>query len=291
MTNPDLVIMLARQRSGTNPLRDVLATHEDIFTTPEVFHGEPSADAELECEMNFYNFLEQHPKATIRRTLSIETQEQIFLDYLEFLRSFSDKPYVIVDVKLNSTHHLDGPWRSPGEHPSLFTFIEKHRLRVLHLTRRNYLRYYLSWRKANLTNAWTSYETGAEDPRVELNTYALLWALELCRSEDEITQKLFGRMRTYLTFDYDDMFPELGAPISQDVLDQLTAWLGTETVFPSTTSRFRKQSALGLRETIKNYEEVEQALQGTGFEYCLEDERMYRPAKPTPRRRRKAVTR
>ncbi len=56
----------------------------------------------------------------------------------------------------------------------------------------------------------------------------------------------------------------------------IAAWLGIPNDFSQTTSRYRKQSALPLRETIQNYAAVERALRGTGFEYCLEDEPMYR---------------
>src|ERR671916_608662 len=82
----DVVIMLARQRSGTNALRDVLQSHPDIFCTPEVFHERPSPDAHLEVETNFWNFLEAHPKGTVRRSQSLESQHELFVAYMRFLR-------------------------------------------------------------------------------------------------------------------------------------------------------------------------------------------------------------
>jgi len=59
------------------------------------------------------------------------------------------------------------------------------------------------------------------------------------------------------------------------VLDRIANWLGLYPEF-SATQKYRKQSALTLEETIANYDEVAQALAGTGLESCLEDERMYR---------------
>jgi hypothetical protein len=41
-------------------------------------------------------------------------------------------------------------------------------------------------------------------------------------------------------------------------------------------NEFRKQSHFPLEDTIENFEEVAEALGGTKFEYCLEDEHMYR---------------
>src|SRR3954451_13725991 len=139
MPFPDIAILLARQRSGTNPLRQGLGAHPHIFATPEVFPAEPSSRSESEWAVNFFRFLEQHPKGTIRRALSLETQEEIFVDFLESVRNFSDKRVVLMDAKPNSTHHLGAPWRSPRDPSACFNCVTKHRRRTLHLTRRNYL--------------------------------------------------------------------------------------------------------------------------------------------------------
>jgi len=274
------VIMLARQRSGTNPLRDVLATHSQIFCSPEVFHELPSPDAELEVETNFFNFLEQHPRGHEKRPLSFEGQEEIFLDFLSYLRCFSDKPFVFVDVKYNSTHHLDEPWREITSQPTMFRFIKRHELRVLNLTRRNYLRSYLSLLKANMTGRWTEANNrrpGEQDPRVTVDVDDLLFMLEIWRSEnDRIAQSFDDFGPLYFTLDYEDIVTEIGAPISSDVLGRIVAWLGIPDEFRQTISQYRKQSALPLRQSIENYAAVQRALKGTEFEYCLEDEAMYR---------------
>lgn len=272
--------MLARQRSGTNPLRDVLATHPQIFCTPEVFHELPSSEAELEVETNFFNFLEQHPRGHERRPLSFEAQEEIFLDFLSYLRFFSDKSFVFVDVKYNSTHHLDEPWREITAQPTMFRFIKRHELRVLNLARRNYLRYYLSLAKANMTGRWTETNhqpAGERDQKVTVDVEDLLHILELCLSENARIARSFDDYEPlYLTFDYEELVADIGAPISSELLGRIAAWLGIPTDFSQTTPQYRKQSALPLRQTIQNYAAVKRALRGTGFEYCLEDERMYR---------------
>jgi hypothetical protein len=280
------VIMLARQRSGTNPLRDVLASHPQIFCTPEVFHELPSPDAELEVETNFFNFLEEHPRGRDKRPLSFEAQEEIFLDFLSYLRCFSDRDYIFVDVKYNSTHHLDEPWREITAQPTLFRFIKKHELRVLNLTRQNYLRFYLSLAKANATGQWTQAgdrKAGDREPKLTLDIADLLFSLALCKSEnDRIAQSFEDFAPLYLTFDYVDLAPEIGAPLSSDVLGMIEKWLGVSNDFTQTASHYRKQSVLPLRDAIQNYGAVERALRGTEFEYCLEDEPMYR--KPESKR-------
>lgn len=283
----NVIVMLARQRSGTNPLRDVLDAHPELFCLPEVFHPEPSTEATLEVETNYFHFLERHTRGDIKRVLvSEKEQERVFLDYLEFLRCFSDKRYAVIDVKYNSTHRMDGPWREITAQPTMFLLIKRHGLRVLNLTRRNYLRYYLSWTKANMTGHWTASDhrsrtdpgrAGAKDEAVTLPPDGMLFMLELCRSENELIDRMLGWYRRYFEIEYEDLFPVIGAPASTEVLGSLAAWLGIENSFPPDKHpRYRKQAVLPLADTIRNYDEIAAALRGTEFEYCLEDERPYK---------------
>ena len=285
MDYSSIVILLARQRSGTNPLREVLGTHPQIFCTPEVFHELPSPDADLEVETNFFNFFERHPRGRDKRPLTFAAQEEIFLDFLSYLRCFSDKSFMFVDVKYNSTHHFDEPWREITAKPTLFRLITHHKIRVLNLTRRNYLRFHLSLLKANLTGRWT--ETGLRtarehDPRVTVDLRELLYILDLCGSEDDLVQRTFADYGgLYLALDYEDLVTKAGTAMSSDALRRIATWLGVRDDFDATASQYRKQSSLPLRQTIRNYAAVRGALRDTRFEYCLEDERMYRDAART----------
>jgi hypothetical protein len=273
--------MLARQRSGTNPLRSVLDAHPDLFCSPEIFHPQPSPDAHLEVETNYFGFLESHTNGEIRSVLtSLEAQERLFLDYLSYLRCFSDKRYVLLDVKYNSTHVVDGPWRAVGREPELFLFIRRHGLRVLNLTRRNYLRYYLSWKKAELTARWTdespSRDAPADDPSITVELEELLFHLTECQVESDAIARSFAGYPQYLEVEYEDLFPTFGKPPARQELRRLAAWLAIEPDFRTRGMRHRKQAVRPLNETIENYAEVEAALRDSPFEYCLEDERGYR---------------
>jgi hypothetical protein len=282
MDNSTFVVMLARQRSGTNPLRAILDAHPEVFCSPEIFHPEPSPDAHLEVEMNYFEFLERHASGGIKGVMtSLEAQELLFLDYLRYLRCFSDKRYILLDVKYNSTHVVDGPWRDITQQPQLFFFIREHGLRVLNLTRRNYLRYYLSWMKANLTDQWTheSESTNGSTPddvSVTVPTDDLMPRLELCRSENQMIAHSFGEYPLYTEVEYEDLFPTLDGPPSAEQLQRIADWLGVAPAFPTEGLRFRKQAVRPLKKTIRNYAEVVDLLGGTPLEYCLDDEPMYR---------------
>ena len=277
MERSDVIVMVARQRSGTNALRDVLAGHPDIFCTPEVFHAWPSPDAELEVETNFFRFLEEHPLGDVKRSTAFETQERILFDFLEFLRGFTDKRYVVVDVKYNSTHHLDGPWRAVSAPPSLFRFMRGGGVRTLNVTRRNYLRWYLSWQKADRNQQWTQRDGASpEEEAIHIKVQDLLWNMNACAVEDAMVKEALWHERRFMRLDYVELFPTHGEGLSRDALARLTSWLGIAPHFETTRPQYRKQSALGLRDTIENYDEVAEALADTPFVHCLEDEPLYR---------------
>jgi hypothetical protein len=278
----DTIVMLARQRSGTNALRDVLDSHAGIFCLPEVFQSQPSAKARLEVETNYFNFLDDHRGRMKEVFTSEEAQERLFLDYIEFLRSFSEKRYVLIDIKYNSAHNVDGPWRDIAAEPSLFEYIRRNGMRVLNLTRTNYLRFYLSWVKTNLTGKYHLHASGSnaadgnEEEGLTVDLDDLLFRLRLCQSEDRLVAERLGGYPGYMAIEYEELFPRLGGPPSPEVLGRVAGWLGIEDDFPKTEPRYRKMSALPLSKAITNYDEVVAALQGTELEYVLEDERPYR---------------
>jgi hypothetical protein len=295
-TPSDYIILLARQRSGTNPLRSVLEGHPEIACTEEVLNHRPTPDYQLELETNYFRFLDARFEGSLLDFISLEDQEQVFLDFLDHLRAVYDKRYLVIDIKYNSTHHLDAAWRFITEEPALFGFVKKHGLRVVNLTRQNFLRYYVSEMKAQRSGTWDVFdekvvgdrpwyiqqylETGRvkvpyRDTKIQLDPEEMVATLELCRSENDVVTAAFKDYEHYITFDYQDVFPRLNSPPASAVLTGIADWLGLGDEFSEKRPQYKKQSALPLDETIENYGQVTEALRGSDFEYCLTDERMY----------------
>jgi hypothetical protein len=213
-----------------------------------------------------------------------EDQETMFLDYLDYLNCFTSQRYLVIDVKYNSVHHIGKTWQCLADEPFLFTLIKKHNLRVLNLTRRHFVRYYISEKRAQTTRRWydfggTSIATPQEEPLV-IDLNELLHYIRLCQSENALVENFLASYEHYFTIDYQDLFPSIGAPLSSAVLEQIAAWLGIENADFQADTDYKKQSFLPLDQAIKNYDEVARALRGTAFEYCLEDEPLYRPVHP-----------
>jgi LPS sulfotransferase NodH len=280
----DMTVLLARQRSGTNALRDVLDSHPDVFCLPEIFQAQPSPKARHEVEANYFNFLDERRDQIKGVLTSEEAQEELFLEYLGHLGTFSEKSRMIVDVKYNSAHNVDAPWRDLAAEPTLFAYIRRHGMRVLNLRRRNYLRYYLSWLKTEETRKYHLHASGpegtakVEDQGITLDIEEMFFRLELCQAEDRLIHRMLGGYPSYLAIEYEELFPRIGAPPADVVLERVAEWMGVEADFRKSQPRYRKQSVLPLEQAITNYGSVAEALRGTEFEYVLEDEPAYRTA-------------
>jgi hypothetical protein len=282
----NVTVLLARQRSGTNALRDVLDSHPQVFCLPEIFQAQPSPKARHEVEANYFNFLDARRDQSKRVFTSEDAQEALFLEYLRFLGSFSEKPRIVVDIKYNSAHNIDAPWRDLAAEPTLFAYIRRNGIPVLNLRRRNYLRYYLSWLKTEQTRKYHLHASGpdgtaeVEDEGIELDLDEMFFRLELCRNEDQLIHRMLGGYGRYTAIEYEELFPRIGEPPADTVLKRVAEWMGIEHDFKKGQPRYRKQSVLPLDQAITNFDEVAEALRGTEFEYVLEDESTYRAAAP-----------
>jgi hypothetical protein len=287
MEPADVTVLLARQRSGTNALRDVLDSHPELFCLPEVFQSQPSPKARHEVEANYFNFLDDRRDEVKGVLTSEDAQEALFLEYLGFLGGFSEKSRMVVDVKYNSAHNVDAPWRDLAAEPTLFAYLRRNGIRVLNLRRRNYLRYYLSWLKTEQTRKYHLHAAGpdgavtVEDEGITVEVEEMFFRLELCEAEDRLIHRMLGGYSNYMAIEYEELFPRIGAPPADAVLERVAGWMGIEPDFRKSQPRYRKQSVLPLEQAITNYDEVAEALRGTDFEYVLEDEPTYRaPAEP-----------
>jgi hypothetical protein len=281
-------------------LRSVLETHPEIFCVPEVFNDRMDTDYLIDggpcyfgaVELSYFNFLEKYTAGNIEKMLLAEDHENIFLNFLEYLRCFTNKQVLVLDVKYMSTHHITKNWQFITEEPFFFSLLKEHNVRVWNLTRKNFLRYWLSELKAQQSRVWQEFDesvVGAkpwyierknskmprQESRITIDIDELLEMLRLCRSENKVIEDSFSEYEHYLTFDYDDLFAHIGAPLSPLVLEQFAQWMTIDNSFAATRPQYKKLSHLTLEETIENYEAVVQALRGTEFEYCLEDEGLY----------------
>ncbi len=280
------IILLARQRSGTHALRSILESHPDIFGVEEPFHLKTPDDPGT-GETNFFVFLKRVAHIDPLRLIAAD-YEPLFLEYLQHLRGFSAKRYLLLDVKLNSVHHILKRFQPLFAPPHLFELILKHGLRTFVLTRKNYLRYYLSIAKARASDIYHVNAAPAPhlDAKIHVNPAELALELNRCAAEDAFVHDCFtiyantywgyNFREKYFTRDYAEIFTATENGAAPEFLERFAGWLGISNNFQNFCA-FQKQSSLPLKEAIVNYREVARCLRRTPFKYCLVDEEVYRP--------------
>lgn len=303
----DFTILLARQRSGTNALRSVLESHPDVYCFNEVFNypDRYSQDSWIR-ETNYFTFLERYAGGDVERVMP-DKAETLFAEFFEYLRTFTDAPVIVVDVKYNQTQFFQPVFGAVLGRPHMLRLARDSGMRVLRITRRHYLRATLSMQKADRYGRHTS--TAAEaadpvmtldpDPRVPLPEAIrsaeqiiasaadveslaakglrpfdhLLTVMRRFRSEDDVLDEVLKGM-TCLTRDYTDLFSNSTEGVSRSYLEDLAAWWGLPDHFVSAPS-YRKQSSLHLWDALANMEDLAACLAGTEFAHCVTDEPGY----------------
>jgi hypothetical protein len=284
MTYSDFTILLARQRSGTNAIRRVLESNADVFCFPEVFSViDKDSEDDLTRAVNFYNFAERYARGHVARVLP-GAHEELFRDYLEYLRCFSSRRALVIDVKYNSAHLLVAPWSDNFTSPLLFQLIQELELNVLNVKRKNYLRYVLSNEKAKATGQWHTWTPMRDryiDEPIELDVGSVVEQLKSCMEEDFAVDRRFANYPHFIAWEYTDVFQISTGGVCSGFAAAAADLLGVTNRFDR-VPEYTKQAQLPLEKSILNYQEVASALRGTRFEQCLDDE----PLSTTKRRRR-----
>ena len=154
-----------------------------------------------------------------------------------------------------------------GLYPEILAYFIRHRMRVVHLVRRNHLDVLLSYAvKANLGRAHVLLgQSAPDDIRVELDTENLIKRLEWLQRKQSMARKLLSWCRLpYVEVAYEDLLRDQAH--FRPILEFLS--IKPEEQLPqSTLVKIRRG---GQRDVISNYDEVKQALASSKFAPLLE---------------------
>src|SRR6185437_290889 len=135
-----------------------------------------------------------------------ERYEELFVDFLEYLRGFSPSRYLLVDVPYNATE-LFAQRKARGEPPYLYKLLKRHNVRVINLRGANPLPALVEGRAANAAGATTV------DPE------SLIAELDRCDAEDREVESALAGYSYFRTYDVSDVFPSdrvIAEPILAD---------------------------------------------------------------------------
>jgi len=268
-----LVILLSRQRSGTNALRSVLESHPKVHCFNEIMSHNESDMARKDSYLVFAR------QQNADRFADPDQHINIFSDFVQILHQMHDKEITLIDLKYNSCHHVSACWKTLSEQP-LFTWLTERQIPILRLCRSNYLKLMVSEVVAAIRNQW--HDAAGQNPEAVIpmlpnpsaDMNVLLKRFRDWQLEDQIINNAFSDHDNICRVSYSEMFPQLGCPVSDEVLNRICGFLDIEFDFnpiPWTA----KSVPRPLWESIANWQQVKEHLTGTEFEHFLADEPMF----------------
>lgn len=228
--------------STLNSLRDVTA-HDALFLCRER-SSEKRWDSDFACP----RFIETKPEGLRVRPFSV----------FSYLNALYKRPG-IVGFKLN--------YAQLGKFPEILAYLIWHRIRVVHLVRRNHLDVAISWAvKAKIGRAHLLVgQAASDDMRVELDTKNLIRRLEWMGKRQMIARKLLSWCRLpHLEVAYEDLLRDRSH--FRRIVDFLSIKLEGD-LPESTVVKIRRD---GHRDVISNYFEVKEVLTDSRFAGLLE---------------------
>lgn len=264
------VVMIARPRSGTNALRDILRRSPELTVLGEVFHNR-YADPSL----GFYPFLEEAVRQAPGLVLPSEANRQALLTgFVELLYERTHTPperQLVFGVNYNSLHGLNTYWQNSYEAPFLITLLQRLGWKVIHLIRRDVLAALVSEHRAKRSGRWHARkdqpESLADPARVTLPTARLRFELEQRLAEVEALEHALSRHPRVLSLTYETLFDADGKARTEP-LAQIAAFLELSSPLPQETGFVRTGSGR-ISDVIENFAQLTEALRGSRFEGLL----------------------
>ena len=256
------VFVIAMQRSGTNLLRKALTSSEYFQDLNEIFDP-------------FFEEYWQHRNEQIRQKPALgipnsRNQLEIFDSFLNS-RLQKDSPYVLIDVKYNSTHHLNKVWHHPGSRPLLIDWLMEKQCPVIHLVRENVFQNYVSNVVAFESRTWLVDEQSDKSLfQTRLRVPETLRKIRIFTAQIELFRKWL-QPTNCLELKYEDLVTETGQ-FSTEVQDKIARHVELPTAL-SLQIKTRK-SPQPIDQVIANFdEEIKPALIEAGYRHWLSDTR------------------
>ena len=248
-------VLLAKQRSGSTWVADLLNSHPSVLTFAELFQHDSWGSPQIggETSVPFWNsWRALHGRPSGRR--------ELFLRYQQYLNEvvFAPRENVqAIGFKL-MYNQLSSAFALPA-------YLRENDVRVVHLVRRNLLDCILSVEAVARRSVSLAAE-GASVPTVtfDLETHSLIERLEDRESEVEAAQRFVEQFGVpSCEIEYESLQNDVQA------LSGVTRFLGLAYRDHHFSSGMKKLNPRSQRQILSNFDEVQSVLAGTRFESML----------------------
>lgn len=260
----NVVVLLAKQRSGTNMFRKSLSETSAFYNMKEIFH-EPKRDADVD---NFWDY--QMSRIAKNPRLIVPTKENrdhlldsFLAERLDTIHAKKPKAKVLVDVKYNSTLHSALLWESPVEIPYFLRYIKARNLKVFHLIRTNVFAAYMSSFIAKQTNVWHNFDgtKSVDDIQVEVPISDLVQQIKFREREiNYFRNKLKSLEVETLELVYEELNDPETNNLSMITMERIREFLDDESIPPTIPISTSKVVTRNFQESITNYGAVKKVL-------------------------------
>jgi len=242
-------VVLMTGRSGSVWLMSTLNSFQHVTAHGALFRRKDrSPEKKWDSDFARPRFIETKSNGLPFRPFSV----------FSYLNDLYDSPDTI-GFKLN--------YAQLGLHPEILAYLIKHRVRVVHLIRRNHLDVVISYEvKAKIGQAHVlSGQSAPNDIQVELDTENMIRRFTWMEKRRNLARKLLSWCRLpHLEVAYEDLLRD---PNHFDNVFNFLAIESDKSAPQASTVKIRKGSH---RDVISNYEEVKEVLEGSKFAGLLE---------------------
>lgn len=194
------IAVVARQRSGTNYLRSLIADSSNLVNLSEVFDYNSRNSNE-----NFFQFraLHDYQWSQYRET------NEVIAEFNHFLGFLAEKhPHHLIDVKYNQTLVSIPTYMSPSSMLPVFSALQQHRYCVVHLVRENVCASIVSGLVADITGTFhvpRDRREAAPHTRVRLNVRQFIAEVEAREREIAMFDHLCRWMGNNVRLSYEEI--------------------------------------------------------------------------------------
>lgn len=267
---PRHLVVLAAPRTGTTMLRALLGQDSRILSLGELLNPRPGAQ---HATLGFWATRRRSGDFVLDAGVDPKARLQLFRDYFIGLEASQPGRILLTDIKYDQVGAADTVWRMPDHAPAPLTALLERRARVMHVTRRNRLAQLASLHLALRDDNWVARGSEAKsNPRgtakLTLDAATVLDRLRRIDLRVKIAEHWLGNYPNVLDLQYEDIL--VGDRLSLSTQEKIEELLGTRLTIKGPPATLK--IAPPLAELIENFNEVAEALRGSPYEACLEED-------------------
>ena len=263
MSNP--VIIIAKQRSGTNLLRSLLTSSNLFRDFGEIFHPL----GREKSHNNFWRFRENKLQEDFSLLLpSPGNLKKMFKLYIKHLQSNCNRPYFLIDIKYNSVNNFNPCWHSPASPPFLFELIRQNNIPVIHLVRSRVLENYCSELLARKTQVWKTKDISYESQeKIFVDIKDALKGINYRTQEISLFKSYLKDYKNSIFLEYSEL-KDNDNNLSEKAKKEIANLLNLNRQLETSPSKLRKV-APPLSELILNYNDLVSKLREANLDHYI----------------------